>query len=335
MTAPSRRHILRGLGAFSAVTALDPALFGLKDREGAATACTTPSPSSTDLYLIFTGPWLFVMKNASSILAVTSNFTGHSYSHFDPLGAGAPSTLAPDTPYAVQIQGSTSSTEDAAVCSMRASYQGMIYNNFVTYAGRASGLQTITIPMPTWIEAAALMQTSYFSLSVDPKSLQNAAGSAATATVKEWPSALLFTYSGWKSMNFGIDPTSPIVSRQNQGQPTHYEFKVNPPPPPATPACSDYNMAAMHAEAYFSDLMSLLSFQGAATPAVSLPRCSGTAVLSPIPARRGDDSNVSCKEIGLNDSCTNVYPARKPQHLYMMMNLVNCASGGGGILGCC
>jgi len=343
MAAYSRRRLIRDLGLFSASAALafprSPS--ALAARVG-QTAWNPPAPNPNDLYILFTGPWLLSMEGPS-VRVVTTDYqkVTHSYSYFDSLHPAAkPPQLSKDRTYILSVQGYSAAPDNSSLlASMVQANQGLIFKSAnATFTGsKTPGLRTIVVPRPTWIRPAALLKGVSFQ--VTP-------GLTKTSSIAEWPSALLFVYSGWTTASLSIDSDAPSLTLRS-GQPTHLEFLICPGPVPcATPGSGDCNSAdadAAHAQDYFNDLMGLLNFaQGYSKPTVAIPSC--VAGVNPVHVRRGDDPYIGCGELGLAPMCSadvwqplNMHlPAERRRgngERAFGLQLVNCAAGGGGVSG--
>jgi hypothetical protein len=326
MTSYSRRRILRDFGALSATAAI--ARSSLARTVGLQVGKWPPPSSSNDLYIIFSGPWLFWMNNDGTIQALTIDYPNHFYTFFDSLiKPYVPTDIDPNNRYTLTVPGSIPApSKHALIDPMTTASQGLIYNGNVSLIGsNNSGVRSITVPTPTWILPAALMTGVQFDY--DPNSTYN-------QKIVEWPSALLFIYSGWSNVHLANQTDASVLDRSNVNKPAHIEFNIQPIDS-STSACDDTG----HAPDYFAQLMKLLKFSNGKCPSITIPPCSQGQ--NPISVRRGDDPNVGCDELGLGATCSNTphpllmaHQAKSAFHQHKpFVQLVNCAAGHGGVGG--
>jgi hypothetical protein len=324
MTPWSRRRVLRDLSVASAAALTASPLRAFAPAKSAATTCTpTGSP---DLYLIVSGPWLFMVQ-PPGIRAVTIDDSYHTYLAGElPPGSRFPQVSmsnGQDVSLAMTWQtGPPTAPISSLIAPMATNDTGLVYAAGVTPVSSPPVLRSVTLPTPTAITPLALLtNANYFTFT--PSDLRNAQG-----IIAQWPSALAFIYRGWNTATFtSAQFSSPIVITNDNTTPTHIQFRI----------MMNGTMPADHAHAFFGNLMKLLSFPSGNPPSVNPPTQTVCFTL-------GNDPNILPCELGLqgSGSCLTPIPpsmaagVRIKQGSAMPRSgpLVNCAGGGGGISGC-
>jgi hypothetical protein len=330
MTPWSRRRLLRDLSVASAaaLTASPLRAFAPAKVSPAATCTLTGSP---DLYVIVSGPWLFMVQ-PNGLRAVTVDDASHTYLAGElPPGSRFPQVSmsnGEDISLAVTWQSGSgpASSIGSLILPQAANGTGLIYSSGVTPIQSLPTLRSVTLPIPTAVTPLALLtNTNYFTFTASD--LQNAQG-----IIAQWPFALAFIYKGWNTASFtSAQFPAPINLTNDNAIPTHIQFRI----------MYSGTTPGQHAHDFFGNLMKLMTFPSGNPPSVNPP--TQTVCFS-----LGNDTNVQPCELGLQGtSCLTPIPggmamaatmsASTSKHTALPRSgpLVNCAGGGGGILGCC
>lgn len=320
MTQYTRRKLLRDIGVSSAGLAL-PWTMGCR--------CSHAS----DLYLVLNGPWLLSIANDRYLRAVTINInnstdqptgSSHWYYYHDP-------RKNPDSPCCVDLEQSrmthfevspyhnrlwTKVERSRLFDSMRTASQGLFYTSDVQCPDVFDcSLNPIEIQLsyPDFVFPMGLHTRVTFSNL-----------SAVQGQVSQWPSAIVLRYCRWKTAKmYGENLTPETISRgRNQVHRTMSVKFVHSQEP--DPCLSDSNAAA-HAVMVFGKLMGLLKFPTATVPAPAFPTCRPNTHIDD-PIMPGGDGSVDKAELDALPPC---------RHDVRGTDLTNCASGGGGVHGCC
>jgi hypothetical protein len=281
-----------------------------------------PTPSSPGaLYVIVQGPWLFSIEQ-SNLHAITTDGSsmGHQYSYSNPRGSSGYYPISADTTVNFSVSRTTQGgTPKNLFANMLSQSQGLFYdpNHVHLNTSFPAGVRHLYFPYPDSILSAGLISGVNFSLN----------GSVQSSQVSAWPAALILVYSSWQSATGpGVgsgDGITPVG-----GQPTFRIFSIQHVLPIGQGSCQD---DASHATAYFTSLMSLLTFTGSASaPTVNFPSCSPPSLTITL----GGDSNLQCSDLGLVSGTGDYCTPRGVKHP-LGPTLVNCAGGGGGITNCC
>jgi hypothetical protein len=352
MTTYTRRRLLREMGIATASLAA----IGLSSRRTLARSFAPAPTASSDLYIILQGPWLFSVEDRTYLRAVTVDFPGHSYSYVDTLNGSGPKTIAPICttnsncpanapiaagPYNFDVtpsSGSPLTYNGALFNSMRSSYQGLFFNAGIT--------------LPAMIQEPAREIHLSYPDSVFPMDLLsginfNNLGNVQNSQVKQWPFAIVLRYTNWtmaKLAHAGRTQQDELINK-GTGQ-THRVFSIAHPASTESDPCKAAADVISHAQAYFAALMNLLSPPQATPPIPVFPTCTDGHI--PVSNTPGGDDNISPCELDPDgSSCASATKSRhrmasdratgrSPVHVDMFgAPLVNCASGGGGIIGCC
>jgi hypothetical protein len=321
MTTYTRRHLIRDLGIVSASVAVQGALGCRKGKSSALPALTSGS-----LYVIIQGPWLFSVE--SSLHAITVDFSSlpstdpmrHEYGYSNPRGSiPSPYTISPGQTVNFSVARSTQPPSTTTLFGqMAASFDGVFYDSQKVQLASSlpATARHLYFPYPDAILSAGRISGASFNLN----------GSVKSNQVADWPAALILVYSNWQSANGpGSESISPTPS-----QPVFRTFTIMRNVPVSQALCNAQKDDATHAAMYFQSLMTLLSFNGGASaPVPNIPVCPQPAVTIAL----GGDSNLQCNDLGLsNGSSSGVCQAHGPATT-RGATLVNCASGGGGVVG--
>jgi hypothetical protein len=319
MKAYSRRHLLRDLGIASVSSAMGiPLIAGCKEQQKQE-AQKSPIGAS-DLYIIFSGPWLFwTDKNTTDLTVVTSIYkkVKHEYYLLDTLNAANGGTdLNLNTPVSLVVTGATPAPQGTDLfASMKANDQGLFFNDKVTLPAKTPNTLRLTVTRPSAIVPAALMKGVGVKLD----------STFTTHTkIDQWPGSLLFIYRGWTGATY--TGASSKLDIQPGGGKTHWAFRIKP----EMNMPSDCNNPDVwHAEDYFSQLMTVLNFPDSAQPTIKIPPCLNG--VSQITVKRGDDPNVGCPEVGMKGTCDDTFRpvGFAEDNRLKTIQLVNCAPGGG------
>lgn len=326
MTLWSRRRVLRDLSVASAaaLTVSPLEAFAAAKKSAAPTTCTPTG--SADLYVIVSGPWLFMVQ-PPGMRVVTVDDSFHTYLAGElPPGSRFPQVSmsnGQDISLAMTWQtGPPTTPISSLILPMATSDTGLVYSAGVTPVASPPTLRSVTLPTPTAITPLVLLtNTNYFTFT--PSDLRNAQGAIA-----QWPFALAVIYKGWSTATFtSAQFSTPIVITNDNQTPTHIQFRI----------MMDGTMPADHAKVFFGNLMKLLNFPSGNPPSVNPP--TQTVCFS-----LGNDPNILPCELGLqgSSSCYTPIPPSIPAGVRIKGNsaivrsgpLVNCAGGGGGLSGC-
>lgn len=319
MTSYSRRKFLEALALTSAYSVGIWPIVGNADPQATQ---STPA-SGAPLYLIIQGPWLLSVELGGLRVLTSEPPSGvHGYSYLYPRGvsSGLPYIVGAGDILHFSIGRPVSAplppTSKSLLAGILGNNQGLFFNSKVNLKRNLPGpnVRQVLLDFPDQILTAGLISNVAFALN----------GATLNSQVSTWPAALVFIYANWNSavltnsLNQTLDSVTPAANI------SYRKFQILRTATMGADFCQNATDDANHAVGYFSSLMDQLDFHGISRPEPTFPPCT-----NPVTIALGGDSNVNCTDL---DSAA---PWCKPVLKAMGPTLVNCASGGGGIVGCC